>query len=48
MAAIRANWPEIERYLIEMHRHIHTYAEEPFEMVAGRVKARVAGDPQGG
>jgi hypothetical protein len=48
MATIRAKWPEIERYLIEMHRHIHTYTEEPFEMVAGRVKARVSGETQGG
>ena len=40
-AAIRKEWPEIERYLIEMRRNIHAYAGEVFEMVMTRVKAEV-------
>ncbi len=39
--AIRKEWPEIERYLIEMRRNIHAYAGEVFEMVMTRVKAQV-------
>ena len=40
-AVIRKEWPEIERYLIEMRRNIHAYAGEVFEMVMTRVKAQV-------
>jgi hypothetical protein len=43
MAAIRGKWPEIERYLAGMHRIVRRYTGEPFEAVAGRVKARVFG-----
>ena len=43
MAVIRTEWPEIERYLIAMRRNIHAYGGETFEMVMGRVKARVFG-----
>ena len=39
--AIRKEWPEIERYLIEMRRNIHAYAGEVFERVMTRVKAKV-------
>jgi len=45
--AIRKKWPEIERYLIEMRRHVHTYTGEVFEIVLGRVKARVLGGRPG-
>ena len=38
---IRKEWPEIERYLIEMRRNIHAYAGEVFEMVMTRVKDQV-------
>jgi len=38
---IRKEWPEIERYLIEMRRNIYAYAGEVFEMVMARVKAAV-------
>jgi hypothetical protein len=41
MAAIRKEWPEIERYLIEMRRNISTYAGEMFDTILSRVKARV-------
>jgi hypothetical protein len=44
MAVIRKRWPEIERYLTEMHRHIHTYTGEVSEIVIGRVKARILGE----
>ena len=40
-AVIRKEWPEIERYLIEMRRNIHAYAGEVFEMVMSRVKSQV-------
>jgi hypothetical protein len=43
MAVIRKEWPEIERYLVEMRRNIHAYAGETFELVMGRVKARAFG-----
>jgi len=36
-------WPEIERYLTEMRRHVRAYAEEVFESVLARVRARVFG-----
>jgi hypothetical protein len=48
MDVIRKKWPEIERYLNEMHRHIHAYNSEPFEKVVARVKARVSGERWGG
>jgi hypothetical protein len=38
---IRKEWPEIERYLIEMRRNIHAYAGEVFERVMTRVRAQV-------
>ncbi|HEX9204698.1 MAG TPA: hypothetical protein VF853_02100 [Candidatus Deferrimicrobiaceae bacterium] len=41
MAAIRKEWPEVERYLIEMRRNISTYAGEMFDTILSRVKARV-------
>jgi hypothetical protein len=41
MAAIRKEWPEIERYLIEMRRNISTYSGEVFDTILSRVKARV-------
>jgi hypothetical protein len=34
-------WGEIERYLIEMRRHVRTYTGEVFETVLARIKARV-------
>ena len=40
-AVIREAWPEVERYLIEMRRNIHSYAGEVFELVMARVKAQV-------
>jgi hypothetical protein len=43
METIRREWPEMERYLIERRRHIRTYADEVFETVLARVKARVFG-----
>ncbi len=46
MEGIRRKWPEMERYLIEMRRHIHTYTGEAFERVSGRVRARVLGERQ--
>jgi hypothetical protein len=48
MALIRKRWPEIDRYLTEMHRHIHAYTGEVFEIVSGRVKARILGGMQRG
>jgi hypothetical protein len=38
---ITDEWSEIERYLIEMRRHIRTYTGEVFETVLAKVKARV-------
>ncbi len=43
MVAIRGKWPDVERYLAGMHRLIHRYTGETFEVVAGRVKARIFG-----
>jgi len=40
MAAIRKEWPEVERYLIEMRRNISTYSGEVFDTILSRVKAR--------
>jgi hypothetical protein len=43
MRIIVREWAEIERYLIQMRRHIRTYTGEVFEKVLGNVKARVFG-----
>ncbi len=48
MAVNRKKWPEIDRYLTEMHRHIHAYSGEVFEMVVGRIRARVRGETRPG
>lgn len=40
---IREEWGEIERYLMEMRRHIRAYSGELFETVLAGVKARVLG-----
>jgi len=40
MAVIRKEWPEIERYLVEMRRNIHSYSGDAFETILSRVKAR--------
>lgn len=34
-------WPEIERYLSEMRRHIRAYSDSVFESILARVRARV-------
>jgi hypothetical protein len=47
METIRGKWPEIERYLVGMHRLIRRYTGEPFEAVMARVKARVFGKARG-
>lgn len=36
-------WGEIERYLVQMRRHVRTYTGEVFEKVLANVKARVFG-----
>ena len=41
MRIIAREWAEIERYLIQMRRHIRTYSGEVFEKVLANVKARV-------
>jgi len=41
MAVIRKEWAEIERYLVEMRRNIHTYSGEVFETILLRIRARV-------
>lgn len=41
MKVIGGEWGEIERYLIEMRRHIRTYTGEVFESVLAKIKARV-------
>jgi hypothetical protein len=43
MRIIVREWGEIERYLIQMRRHIRTYTGEVFEKVLANVKARVFG-----
>src|SRR3990170_5028762 len=43
MRIIVGEWAEIERYLIQMRRHIRTYTGEVFEKVLGNVKARMFG-----
>jgi hypothetical protein len=37
---LRKEWGEIERYLIEMRRHVRTYTGEVFETVLSKIKAR--------
>lgn len=41
MRILSREWGEIERYLIEMRRHLRTYTGEPFETVLAKIKARV-------
>ena len=43
MRVIVREWGEIERYLVQMRRHVRTYTGEVFEKVLGNVKARVFG-----
>ena len=43
MGIIVREWGDIERYLIQMRRHIRTYTGEVFEKVLANVKARVFG-----
>ncbi len=43
MRIIAREWGEIERYLIQMRRHVRTYTGEVFEKVLGNIKARVFG-----
>jgi hypothetical protein len=43
MRIIAREWAEIERYFIQMRRHIRTYTGEVFEKVLANVKARVFG-----
>lgn len=38
---IAGEWGEIERYLIEMRRHVRAYTGEVFEAVLAKIKARV-------
>jgi hypothetical protein len=38
---IAEEWGEIERYLIEMRRHVRAYSGEVFETVLAKIKARV-------
>lgn len=41
LRVIAAQWGEIERYLIEMRRHVRAYTGEVFETVLAKIKARV-------
>lgn len=43
MRIIVREWGEIERYLIQMRRHIRTYTGDVFEKVLANIKARVFG-----
>ncbi len=43
MRAIAQEWGGIERYFVQMRRHIRAYTGEPFEKVLAGVKARVFG-----
>lgn len=43
MRIIAREWGEIERYLIQMRRHVRTYTGDVFEKVLGNIKARVFG-----
>ncbi len=38
---IAREWGEVERYLLELRRHVRAYTGEPFEGVMARVKSRV-------
>lgn len=41
MRIIAREWGEVERYLLEMRRHVRAYTGEPFEGVMARIKSRV-------
>ncbi len=41
MRIISREWAEIERYLIQMRRHVRTYTGDVFEKVLANIKARV-------
>jgi hypothetical protein len=41
MRIIVEEWGEIERYLIEMRRHVRAYSGEVFETILAKIKARV-------
>jgi hypothetical protein len=43
MRIIVREWGEVERYLIQMRRHIRTYTGDVFEKVLANIKARVFG-----
>ncbi len=43
MKVIAREWGEIERYLIQMKRHVRTYTGDVFEKVLSNIKARVFG-----
>lgn len=43
MKIIAREWGEIERYLIQMRRHIRTYTGDVFEKVLANIKARAFG-----
>lgn len=43
MRIIAAEWGEIERYLIEMRRHVRNYSGEVIETVLTKIKSRVSG-----
>ncbi len=43
MKIIAREWGEIERYLIQMRRHVRTYTGDVFEKVLANIKARVFG-----
>ncbi|HEU5360985.1 MAG TPA: hypothetical protein VFU42_07490 [Candidatus Deferrimicrobiaceae bacterium] len=43
MRVIVREWGEIERYFIQMRRHVRTYTGEVFEKVLANIKARVFG-----
>lgn len=40
---IRQEWGEIERYLIEMRRHIRAYTGDTFETILSHIRSRVFG-----
>lgn len=41
MLAIAREWGELERYLIEMRRHVRNYSGEAIETILAKIKARV-------
>jgi hypothetical protein len=41
MRIIAEEWGELERYLIEMRRHVRAYSGEVFETILAKIKARV-------